>query len=73
MGKIAALIGEKYVIWIYLFHLPVIVIIKDVLLFFGVLVPDRLLVSLLTLAVSLFVAVIIDYVLKLRKRNKRII
>ena len=72
-GKIAALIGEKYVIWIYLFHLPVIVIIIDVLLFFGVLVPDRLLVSLLTLAVSLFVAVIIDYVLKLRKRNKRII
>lgn len=73
VGKIAALIGEKYVIWIYLFHLPVIVIIIDVLLFFGVLVPDRLLVSLLTLAVSLFVAVIIDYVLKLRKRNKRII
>ena len=71
IGRIVAFIGERYVIWIYLFHLPVIVLIKDLFSQIGILNPDKLLVSLLTIVISLVVAAGIDCVLSLWKSKNR--
>ena len=69
LGKIAAFLGERYVVWIYLFHLPAMVLVEDILQVFGFLFPNKIIVSLLTLAFSLIVAAITDYVLSLRRRK----
>lgn len=69
LGKIAAFLGERYVVWVYLFHLPVMVLVEDILEVFGFLYPNKIIVSLLTLAFSLIVAAITDYALSLRKRK----
>ena len=69
IGNIAAFLGERYVVWVYLFHLPAMVIVEDILLDFGFLNLNKIIVSLLTLAFSLIVAAIMEYILSFMKRK----
>ena len=67
ISKFFALIGRKYVVWIYIFHLPIIVLIDDALLCFGISSPNKIMLSMLTLVFSLVVAVAVDFTINVFK------
>lgn len=69
-SRFLGLIGRKCVMWVYLFHLPIIVIVRDMLLNFGIVSPNRIIISVLTLALSLIVAAFVEYMISVFKRKR---
>ena len=69
-SRVLALIGRKYIVWIYLFHLPIIVIIGDMLPNLGIVSSNRIIISVLTLALSLIVAALVEYMISVFKQKR---
>ena len=59
-----ALIGERYVVWIYLFHFPIIALIRVLFSCCGLPYVNLFVLSLLTLLLSLLVSVGVDGIIR---------
>lgn len=69
--NVVSVIGKKYVVWIYVFQYPIIIIIRDFLTKYVSALNSKAVITVLTLAVSLFVAVITDKVMNIVKYKIR--
>ena len=65
--KALAVTGKKYVIWIYIFHLPIIVIVRDLFSIIGTPNVNNFIVTVITIILSLILAVVIDKTTSLMK------
>ena len=62
--RFIALIGERYVVWIYLFHFPMIALIRLLFSCFGLPDINLFVLALLTLILSFLVSVGLDWIIR---------
>ena len=59
-----ALVGERYVVWIYLFHFPMIALIRVLFSYFGLPDINLFVLSFLTLLLSFLVSIGVDGIIR---------
>lgn len=70
MFSIIALIGERYVVWIYLFHFPIIALIRVLFSYCGLQYVNLFVLSLLTLLLSMLVSAGVDGMIRSVKQGQ---